>query len=244
MLTIRFDDSLAISSMKAIRAGDVATLERLLVENPELAATKIKDRKGGCRSLLHIAADWPGHFPNGGAIVYCLLKTSADVEGGVQGQGDTPLHWAASSDDVEVAEVLVAGGADLNAPNGSIGTPLENAVGYGQWQIARFLVDRGAKVDKLWVAAALGMASRVAQFLAQSPPPTKDEINDAFWQACHGGQIRTAKMLLEHGADINFNPFHNNSTPLDIAGNFDSRREALVDWLKENGAQSKERVKV
>jgi hypothetical protein len=41
-------------------------------------------------------------------------------------------------------------------------------------------------------------------------------------------------MLLERGADINFNPFHNESTPpLDIAGNFDSRREALVDWLKD-----------
>ena len=215
-----------------------------MAENPELAATQIEDRKGDCRSLLHVAADWPGHFPNGGAIVHCLLKAGADLEGGVHGKGETPLHWAASSDDVEVAEVLVAGGADLNAPNGSIGTPLENAVGYGQWQIARFLVDRGAKVDKLWVAAALGMASRLAQFLTKSPQPTKDEINDAFWQACHGGQIRTAKMLFQHGADINFNPFHNNSTPLDIAGNFDSRREALVDWLKDNGAQPKEVLKV
>jgi hypothetical protein len=51
-----------------------------------------------------------------------------------------------------------------------------------------------------------------------------------------------AKMLFEHGADINFNPFHNDSTPLAIARNFDWRREALVDWLKENGAQSKEAV--
>ena len=79
--------------------GDLATFERLLAENPELAATQIEDRKGGYRSLLHIAADWPGHFPNGGAIVHCLLKAGADVEGGVHGKGETPLHWAASSDD-------------------------------------------------------------------------------------------------------------------------------------------------
>ena len=99
MLTMQFDDSLAISLTKAIHVGDVATLERLLAENPELAATQIEDRKGGCRSLLHIAADWPSHFPNGGAIVNCLLKAGADVEGGVHGKGETPLHWAASSDD-------------------------------------------------------------------------------------------------------------------------------------------------
>jgi hypothetical protein len=50
--------------------------------------------------------------------------------------------------------------------------------------------------------------------------------------------------VLERGADINFNPFHNDSTSLDIAANFDSRREALVNWLKEHGAQSREAVKV
>jgi uncharacterized protein len=43
--------------------------------------------------------------------------------------GQVPLHWAASSDDVDVAEVLIDAGADIEAPDGSIGTPLDNAVG-------------------------------------------------------------------------------------------------------------------
>jgi hypothetical protein len=43
---------------------------------------------------------------------------------------ETPLHYAASSDDLEVAEALIDGGADLEVPGGSIGTPLDNAVGY------------------------------------------------------------------------------------------------------------------
>jgi hypothetical protein len=44
----------------------------------------------------------------------------------------------------------------------SIGTPLDNAIGYGCWHVARLLVTRGAKVDKAWHAAALGMLSRLA----------------------------------------------------------------------------------
>ncbi len=54
------------------------------------------------------------------------------------GPGDeTPLHYAASSDDVDVAEALIEGGANIETPDGSIGTPLDNAVGYGCWHVAR-----------------------------------------------------------------------------------------------------------
>jgi len=84
------------------------------------------------------------------------------------------LHWAASSDDVDVTEVLIDGGADLETPGSSIaGTPLGNAVGYGCWHVARLLVARGARVDGLWQAAVLGMLAHVEEFLAGSPPPTR-----------------------------------------------------------------------
>ena len=74
--------------------------------------------------------------------------TSRDSQ---SGPGDeTPLHYAASSDDADVAEALIDGGADIEVPDGSIGTPLDNAVGYGCWHVARLLVARGARVDKAW----------------------------------------------------------------------------------------------
>jgi len=56
---------------------------------------------------------------------------------------------AASSDDAEVAAALIDGGADIEAPGASIagGTPLDDAVGYGCWHVARLLVERGAPVN-------------------------------------------------------------------------------------------------
>jgi hypothetical protein len=100
---------------------------------------------------------------------------------------ETPLHWVASSDDVEAFELLVKAGADIEALGGSIGggTPLDNAVGYGQWRVARRLIECGART-KLWHAAALGLMSCVETNFGGDAPPTPQEITTAFYQACAG----------------------------------------------------------
>jgi uncharacterized protein len=135
--------------------------------------------------------------------------------------------------------VLIDGGADLETPGGSIGTPLDNAVGYGCWHVARLLVERGARVDALWHAAALGMLDRVEDLLAAAPPPGEEDLSNAFWQACHGGQRRAAERLLAAGADINASPrYAGNQTPLDQAVGPDTRRALLASWLREQGATS------
>jgi ankyrin repeat protein len=220
-------------------APALAALERLLAENPGLANVQIEGRKGGYRTPLHVVADWPGYFPNGPAVVKLLIAAGADPNGGTEGFGrqDTPLHWAASSDDVDVAEALIDGGADIEAPGGSIagGTPLENAVGYGCWRVARLLVSRSAEVDKLWQAAALGMLPRVDTLLLGASPA---DVNQAFWHACSGGQRRAAELLLARGADLNWVPKYAKGTPLDAASSTDTGRQGLVDWMREQGARS------
>src|SRR5262249_49990614 len=139
--------------------GDLDTLRRLIAERPELATTRMIGRKGpacGWRTPLHAATDWPGYFPAAPAAVALLLEAGADPNDDCGGdRPETPLHWAASSDDLEVAAALIDGGADLETPGGSIGTPLDNAIGYGCWHVARLLVERRARVDALWPAAAL-----------------------------------------------------------------------------------------
>jgi ankyrin repeat protein len=236
------DDPVAVALVQAIRTGDTSSLQRLLDEHPGLASARLDDGGGGSRTPLHIVADWPGYFPNGPAIVRVLAAAGADPSAPVTGgrHSETPLHWAASSDDLDVADALVDAGADIEAPGASIagGTPLDDAVGYGCWHVARRLVERGARVDKLWHAAALGMLARTTELLDRDPPPVPAEINDAFWQACHGGQRRVAELLLEKGADLNWIPDYAERTPLDVADGFDTRRDTLVTWLRDLGARS------
>jgi ankyrin repeat protein len=219
----------AVEMTSVIQHGDLEQLRRLLAERPELASVRMigsNGIEGGWRTPLHAAADWPGYFPGAPAAVALLLEAGADPnEDGGGGRPETPLHWAASSDDVDVAVALIDGGADIERPGGSIGTPLDNAIGYACWQVARLLVAKGAKVEKLWHAAALGMLTRTQQLLADHEH-AHDEVSQALWHACDGGQRRTAEYLLAQG------------TPLDAATSLGTRKQNLITWLREQGASS------
>ena len=118
------------SLVDAIHGGDVQSSGRLVAASPQL----VNGPLGGpykTRTVLHIVADWPGYFPNGPEIARLLLAAGVDLNYRDPEPGsETPLHRAASSDDVDVASVLIDGGADIEIPDGSIGTPLDNAIGY------------------------------------------------------------------------------------------------------------------
>ncbi len=239
-LTLPHGDRLAGELTLAIQSGDLDALRRLIGERPELTTAHMIGRRGldgGWRTPLHAATDWPGYFPDAPAAVTLLLEAGADPNDDSGGNcPETPLHWAASSDDVDVAVALVDGGADLETPGGSIGTPLDNAVGYGCWHVARLLVERGARVDALWHAAALGLLTRLEELTAGNLD--EKEISKAFWHACAGAQRRAAEYLLSHGADLNWVPNYAEGTPLDAASGSGTRRQNVVSWLRELGARS------
>ena len=242
MVLLPNDDPVAQTLLLAIRGGHVDEVARLLAERPGLASARVQGGKGSSRTPLHMVADWPGYFPRGPQIVGMLIEAGANPSAPTDpgSPSETPLHWAASCDDLEVAEALIDGGADIEAPGASIagGPPLDCAVGYGCWHVARLLVARGARVDRLWHAAALGMIPRFRELQAGDPPPTAADITEAFWQACHGGQRRMAEYLFGCGADINVVPAYSDDTPLDIAGSIGTRRDVLTAWLRDHGAIS------
>jgi hypothetical protein len=236
-MMIAEDTPRAVKLLLAIRAGDVDTIQHLLAWYPGLARAHFFPPKGrGWRTSLHMVTDWPGYYPNGPATVQLLTQAGADPnDRSLESGSETPLHWAASSDDAEVAEALIDAGADINVPGGSIGSPIENAVGYGCWHVARLLAARGASISTPWVAAALGDRARLKELLGSGP--TSADLNEVFWHACAGGQLRVAMYLKNMGADITYSPEYAHGRPLlHMASAPDTRREALLEWLRVQGA--------
>jgi len=86
------------------------------------------------------------------------------------GDGQTPLHFARSR---EAVDILLSAGADIDARDvDHRATPaqwmLAERRGAGRYDIAGYLVDRGASVD-IFLAAALGLTDRAHALVAASP---------------------------------------------------------------------------
>jgi ankyrin repeat protein len=174
--------------------------------------------------------------PEAAAKIRALAAAGADVNARFVGpHGETPLHWAASSDDVEAVDALLDAGADIEAGGAVIagGTPIADAVAFGQWKAARRLLERGARTT-LWQAAALGLTDRVRDELARGEP-TRDELDNALWCAAHGGQRETAELLLERGADP-APAGHDDLTPAQAAER--SGAHELAAWLDARAEES------
>lgn len=240
MLTIPAGDDRAAALVTAIQAGGVDAVQRHLHDAPAMATARLVDARGVARTLLHVATDWPGHFPNGRHIVAMLIAAGADVDApvihaGGNGSPETAAHWAASSGDVDVLDALLDGGADIEAPGAVFtgGTPMSDAVVFAQWRAARRLLERGATTT-IWQAAALGLLDRVQRLCSHGPAPTADQITNAFWHACRGGQRQVAEYLLDRGADLNWIGY-DRRTPFDAA--CEAAADDLAQWLRGRGAR-------
>jgi len=162
----------------AIVHGVLATLERLLAEDPALATAH--SAYGHRQPLLHHVAqngiEWPrqkcGAPPNMADIARALLAAGADPKAISQSYGgnDTVLtllcsscHPAEAGVQAALVEVLVAGGADVNELDDA---PLWTAIVWGYPLAADALVRCGARTDNLVLAAGAGDVERTRELLA------------------------------------------------------------------------------
>lgn len=227
-----------VALVTAIHSGDVRSLRRILATEPSLATVRLRGgrRRRDMRTLLHVATDWPGHFPRVAETIAVLIEAGADPNARFIGRHrETPLHWAASSDDIEALDTLLDMGADINADGAVIadGSPLRDATAFAQWEAARRLVARGCEVA-LFDAASLGLMPVVEKYLAADSSVAT--LSDALWAACHGGQLTVARSLADLGADLDRQPVWSQLTPLDAATR--AGADQVVAWLRERGATS------
>jgi ankyrin repeat protein len=78
--------------------------------------------------------------------VMTLLANGADSRA-VDTEGNTPLHHAARSSDPGVAALLRDAAAEVDALNQDGWSPLAVACQVGNWRLARFLLERGARTE-------------------------------------------------------------------------------------------------
>lgn len=234
----RLEDPVFRRAIEAIDDGDVPALRALLSSNPDLVerhACFEGENYFRAPALLAFVAENPVRNdslpPNIAEITRLLLERGA----------------AANKDDVEETLQLVASGRvprEAGAQRalielliefgGKPGSAMRAALGHGELQAARLLLELGAPMS-LPAAVALRDLADVRRLL---PEADAGERHFAFALAAQLGRTEALRFLLDAGEDPNrFNPpgAHAHSTPLHQAAW--NGHDEVVLALVEHGAR-------
>uniref|UniRef100_A0A671R2J4 Ankyrin-1-like n=1 Tax=Sinocyclocheilus anshuiensis TaxID=1608454 RepID=A0A671R2J4_9TELE len=163
--------------------------------------------------------------------------------------GFTPLHIAAHYENLNVAQLLLNRGADVNfMPKNGI-TPLHIASRRGNVIMVRLLLDRGAKIDAktkdeltpLHCAARNGHVRIIEILLDQGAPiqaKTKNGLSPIH-MAAQGDHLECIRQLLQYNAEIDDITL-DHLTPLHVAAHCGHHRMAKV--LLDKGAKPNTRA--
>ena len=143
--------------------------------------------------------------------VMTLLANGADPRI-ADADGNTPLHHAARSSDPGVAALLRDAGAEMDAVNAEGVSPLGIACTAGNWRLARFLLERGAKAEPAGGQPVLHAAAGTeeddpagVQLLLRhkAKVDARDQRDrTALHEAAFAGHAEVCSALLDAGADV------------------------------------------
>jgi len=117
----------------------------------------------------------------------------------------TPLMYAATFGRVDVVQVLLEGGANVEKTDANLWTALHSAALNGHLDVCRLLLDWGARVDSL-----------------------NERNGTPLHWAVSGGHLSVVKLLVERGADVGLKDALG-ETASGIARRWG--RRAVAEWL-------------
>ena len=145
-----------------------------------------------------------------------------------------PLHYAAGCGFKEIAELLIAEGADVDAKTTTGGTPLFNAAGNNK-EIVELLIANGADVN---VKLKLGsMIKDNKPYRAKSEETTLHEVARSYSEK-HASEV--CELLIANGAKVN-ELNDKGQTPIDEA--FANGRKKTAEFLRKHGGKTGEELK-
>jgi uncharacterized protein len=173
------------------------------------------------------------------AAVEALIHKKADVNA-PQADGATALQWAAYRDDLEMADMLLAAGANPQLANREGATAMQLASIHGSAAMMAKLLAAGVGVNErgphdetpLMYAARSGNTQAIDVLLKHGADVNATESlrgTTALMWAVEQGHPDAVKMLLQHGADVG------------AASSFDSKGGTayLAPTVKGRAAQEK-----
>lgn len=232
-------DQRSLSVLAAV-LPDLRLLRALIASGIDLNASH-----AGMTPLLAATRDsWHGR-PD---AVMTLLANGADPRL-TDGEGNTPLHHAARSSDPGVAALLRDAAAELDPLNRDGLSPLGVACAVGNWRLAKFLLERGAKPEPAGgqpalLAAAGGEEDDPAGVALLLKQKARVDARDrrgrsALHEAASAGHLDIATTLLNAGADASARDEEGRTPFLEAArGGHRAVLEKLLEHLPRGGADA------